>query len=265
MRTAPGTHGPARRVGALVSALVAVVAACSLPTDERAVPYDVDDLRPGLSETTTTSTTSTTSTTTVVPISTEPGASTTVPETSTTSPIPTEPVTVYYTLGSTDDLQPVAFQRASPVSEPVVRQLLQAPTGIAEFGLFSSVRAGLIDDVVIDGNLATVILDSTILERMPPSQQRRAIAQIVLTYTSFRTPDQGNVGAVKFEADGESVEVFVPALNGTSQPGDELEFTDFSELISTATITATPTTTTTTTTVPDTVPPTSTEVETTAG
>ncbi len=256
------------RVVSMIVALAALAAlgACSLPTDERAVPYDVDDLRPGLTETTTTSTTSTTTTTSVVPVSTEPGSpTTTLPASTTTSPIPTEPVTVYYTLGSTDDLQPVVFQRASPVSEPVVRQLLQAPTGVDEFGLFSSVRAGLIDDVAIEGNLATVILDAAILDGMPSSQQRRAIAQIVLTYTSFRTPDQGNIGAVKFEADGEPVEVFVPALGGTSQPGDELEFTDFAELISTTTLTASPTTTTSTTVPDTTAPPTSVEVETTAG
>lgn len=252
------------RIGALVIALAGLTAACNLPTDERAVPYDVDDLRPGLTETTTTSTTTTT--TVAVPVSTEPGATTTTAETTTTLPIPTEPVTVFYTLGSSDDLQPVVFQRAAPVSEPVVRQLLQSPTSVTEFNLFTSVQAGLIDDVTIERTVATVALDPDILNRMSPSQQRRAVAQIVLTYTSFRTPDQGNIGAVQFEVDGEGFDVFVPSLDGTSQPGDVLIFTDFAELISTGTLTGTTSTTPTSAPPPpEPVPSSSVDVETTAG
>ena len=69
---------------------------------------------------------------------------------------------------------------------------------------------------------------------MPETQQRRAIAQMVLTFTSFRTTDQGNIGYVTFESDGEPYEVYVPVDDDMSEPGGQLAFADFAELIATA-------------------------------
>jgi len=72
---------------------------------------------------------------------------------------------------------------------------------------------------------------------------------MVLTFTSFTTRDAGNIGAVRFEVDGEPYEVFVPAFNGTSEPDQLLAFTDFAELIATGS-SATGSSTTSTTTTP---------------
>jgi len=90
------------------------------------------------------------------------------------------------------------------------------------------------------------VLNSTILDRMSTAEERRAIAQMVLTFTSFTTRDAGNVGAVRFEVDGEPYEVFVPELDGTSERDQALVFSNFSELIATGSTTATTSTTTTT-------------------
>lgn len=233
--------GPTRRrlvgVAALATVLVAVPA-CSLPVDERVTPLDQSDFPDDLTEPTTT--------TTLPPTTTAPDDTAVSTETpGTTVPVvPTEAVTVYFTRGVTDVMQPVEFAR--PLGTPVLElvPLLEQPTGIGDVGLRTSVRSGLIDDIVVDRGTATVLLDPAVLDRMSESNRQQAIAQIVLTVTSFRTVDAGAIGRVRFEVDGEGFPVFVPAFGGSSEPGEELAFTDFQSLIAT---TPTPTTTTTTT------------------
>ena len=77
----------------------------------------------------------------------------------------------------------------------------------------------------------------------------------MLTLTSFRTSDQGAIGTVRFETDGEGFAVFVPSFGGQSDPGEPLAFTDFASLIA-----GTSASSTTTTTLPPTAsdPPTTT-------
>ncbi len=244
----------ARRTAALV-ALVAVVsvvvAACGLPTDERVTPYNVDDIPDQLTEqTTTTTSTTTTTTTTTMPPPTVPGETAPPPPPSTTTTLPAqvEPITVYYTIGSSDDLSPLEVNRRQNPSTQEVVAALESTTGLSALGLRTSVRPGLIVDVVPERGVATIILDPTVLDRMSEAQQRRAIAQMVLTFTSFRTPDQGNIAFVTFESDGEPYVVFVPAVDDMSGPDDLLAFDDFADLIVSSSA-ATETTTTTTTTV----------------
>ena len=248
-RSAPS---PVRRSAAALVLFAIWMTACSLPTDDRVVPYNVDDLPPLPSETTTTTSTTTTSTTTTIAADTSvPGESTTT-TTTTTLAIETEPVTIYYTLGSTDEMQPLVIQQASEIGPPAIVRLLESPVGLAPLNLRSSVRSGLIDDVAVERGVATIVLDPFVLARMSEAERARAVAQMVLTFTSFSTTDQGNIGFVRFESDGEHYEVFVPAFGGSSEPGEELAFEDFSSLIAT---TATPSTTTTTPT-PTSPPPT---------
>lgn len=225
-------------VGAL--AIVATVAACSLPVDERVTPIDRGQFGEQLTQDTTT-------TTSVLPTSTTP---TTIsddaaePTTTTVAPIPTEPVKVYYSRGATDVMQEVTFELAldTPIDEVVV--LLETRTGLADAGLRTAVRPGLIAErPVVDRAVATVVLDGDVVDRMPNDELERAIAQIVLTLTSFRTPDASNIGAVRFEVDGAGFPVFVPAFGGSSDPGEAVVFIDFASLIAT-----TPSATTTTTT-----------------
>ncbi len=83
--------------------------------------------------------------------------------------------------------------------------------------------------------LATVSLDAEIVDELSETNLRRAIAQLVLTLTSFSTDDHGAIGRVRFDVDGEGFEVFVPAFGGSSDPGEELAFEDFADLIASTT------------------------------
>jgi hypothetical protein len=261
---------PLRRIALAIATVVAVsviTAACGLPTDDRVTPYNVNDIPDQLTEpTTTTTSTTTTTTTTTLPPPTLPGeTTTTAASTTTTLPIVLEPITVYYTIGSSDDLRPLDVNRGEDPTAQEVIAALESSTGLTQIGLRTSVRPGLIANVRLDRGVATVVLDPAVLGRMPEAQQRRAIAQMVLTFTSFKTTDQGNIGYVTFESDGEPYEVFVPVDDDMSEPGGLLAFADFAELIASS---STPTATTppvetepapTTTTAPETTAPVSTD------
>jgi hypothetical protein len=259
---------PLRRIVLAIGTALAIsltAAACGLPTDDRVTNYNVNDIPDQLTEpTTTTTSTTTTTTTTTLPQPTLPGETTTT-TTTTTLPIVVEPITVYYTIGSSDDLQPLDIIRGPNPAPQVVVDALENTTGLSQLGYRTSVRPGLIADVIPERGVATIVLDPAVLARMPETQQRRAIAQMVLTFTSFRTTDQGNIGYVTFESDGEPYEVYVPVDDDMSEPGGQLAFADFAELIATAsapTVTALPPVETdpaTTTTTPATTAPPSTE------
>jgi hypothetical protein len=234
-----------RRVVLLTAAVLGLVGACSLPVDERVTPLDQRAIPDDLTEPTTTTTTTTSTT---VPPTTAPQDTgvDSVDTTTTTQPtIPTETVTVYYTRGPSDVMQPVGVPRPvlTPVEELV--SLLERPTGIGE--LRTSLLPGLIDDISpVERATVTVVLDPDILDRMSEPNRQRAIAQIVLTLTSFVTADAGAIGLVRFEVDGEGFSVFVPGFGGSSEPGEPLAFDDFSSLIVTSPSPTTATTTTTT-------------------
>ncbi len=253
-------RGATRRAAlvAAVTVLPLAAVACSLPEDERVTPIDPDEIPPELAEPTTTTTTLPATTTTAPP----PTASTLAGDTtvaSTDPPVTTEPVKVFYTLGSSSSLTSVEREIPSPVQLAFVVELLESPVALEALpNLRTSVRRGLIqvDDIVIDRGTARVPLNPLVLDPMTDTEVQRAVAQIVLTFTSFQTEDQGNIGSVVFEVDGEGYPVFVPAGGGVSEGGEPLSFPDFSELI-VSTPTPTPTPTEPTTTVPATEPPTS--------
>jgi hypothetical protein len=86
---------------------------------------------------------------------------------------------------------------------------------------------------------------------MNEAKKRLAIAQMVLTFTSFTVPGEGNIGSVVLQVDGTPIPVFIP--DGTTvDPGTQVVFQDFASMLGTSD--------TTTTTVPPetTVPPTQT-------
>ena len=91
----------------------------------------------------------------------------TEPTTTTIGPPDTSLVTIYYAIGLTEQMQ--AFRRAlslQAVPIQLVIDLLESPTGIAEFNLRTSVRSDMIVDVTIDSPTATVELDPDVLDRM---------------------------------------------------------------------------------------------------
>jgi len=230
----------------LPTALIALAGACALPTDERAAPYDRSNLPPAIANTTTTSTTTTTvvpTTTLVAPDATAP----TVPISTTTTPIiATAPVDLYYIVGFSDEMS--RLKRPLPEDAAIAQVIdqLESPLpDVAEFSLRTSIRRGMVDgDVVVVRGTASITLDADIVDGMSEASLRRAIAQLVLTLTSFSTDDNGAIGKVRFEIDGEGFAVFVPAFGGSSEPGEELAFEDFSALI--ANTSTSPSTTTST-------------------
>ena len=235
----------------VVVAVGVVVSACGLPVDERVQPFD--DVPFDLTAT------STTTTTTIAPP--EPVATTsTVPEPTaetTTTVVRTEATNVFFVLRGSGELQQVTVALPAPVSRQLlISQLESVPDGTTDT-LRTSVSTGLVRDFTVDRGVATVDLSPLALDRLSSLQQRRAIAQLVLTLSLFTTPD-GGIGQVVLTADGEPLSVYVPARGASSEPGEPLAYSDFAGLIS-----GTPSTTSTTSTTVPTSPPSSTTIPTT--
>lgn len=233
---------------ALAIATAAVLSACSIPVDDEPNRIDPEQLPPELTQTTTTTTTTTVAPTT--PPSTDPDDTEPTTTTTTTQPnVPAIPVGLYYTISNSDDL--LSFQRLLPGPVVTLQQIvveLESPVPeLSSFNLQSSVSPGLIADLSFERSVLTVSLDRATFEGTADERKQRAIAQIVLTFTSFVTPDAGAVGSVRFVIDGEGIPVFVPATGANSEPGAELKFADFQPWIAS---TSTSVTTTTTTTAP---------------
>ena len=234
----------------VVIAIGVAVSACGLPVDERVQPFD--DVPFDLTAT------STTTTTTIAPP--EPVATTTVPEPAaetTTTVVRTEATNVFFVLRGSGELQQVTVALPAPVSRQLlISQLESVPDGTADT-LRTSVSSGLVRDFTVDRGVATVDLSPLALDRLSSLQQRRAIAQLVLTLSLFTTPD-GGIGQVVLTADGELLSVYVPARGSSSEPGEPLAYSDFAGLISgtpSTTSTTTPTSSPSSTTVPTTTAP----------
>jgi hypothetical protein len=239
-----------RRVAALL-ALPLVLFGCNLPADEGVTPIAPDDLPLALANTTTTSTTTTT-TTTVPPVTSEPVETDPTTSTSSTLAVATAPVDLYYVRRAADGMQPIIRQLAAPLSlDSVISQLQEPPPELVEgFNVRTALSDGLIGPHVLDRAVLTVSLNSAIFDAMSEDGQREAIAQMVLTFTSFAVPGAGNIGSVILQVDGVPIPVFKPADGTTSEPGAPVYFDDFSTLI--VGTSNTPSTT------PPTVPPTQT-------
>jgi hypothetical protein len=219
-----------RRVAALL-ALPLVLIGCNLPADEGVTPIDPDDLPLALANTTTTSTTTTT-TTTVPPVTSEPVETDPTTTTSSTLAVATAPVDLYYVGRTVDGMQLIIRQLPAPVSlDSVISQLQQPPPELDVFGVDTALREGLITGHVLERSVLTISLNSAVFDAMSEDDQREAIAQMVLTFTSFAVPGAGNIGSVIVQVDGVPIPVFKPADGTTGEPGAAVYFDDFSTLI----------------------------------
>jgi hypothetical protein len=209
-----------------------VLFGCNLPADEGVTPIDPDDLPLALANTTTTSTTTTT-TTTVPPPTSEPVETDPTTSTSSTIAVATAPVDLYYVARAADGMQLIIRQLAAPLSlDSVISQLQQPPPELIEgFNVRTALSDGLITGRVLERSVLTVSLNSAIFEAMSEDEQREAIAQMVLSFTSFAVPGAGNIGSVILQVDGVPIPVFKPADGTTSEPGAPVYFDDFSTLI----------------------------------
>jgi hypothetical protein len=224
-----------RRVAMLLFVPLLVVA-CSIPVDDSVNRIDNDRLG-NLANTTTTSTTTTTTTT--MPATTlEPPDSTAVTVPTTAAPTTAAPqgtqVILYYTISNTESLTRVLAPLPG-VDGPSFEQMyneLQNPVvvNLGQQGLQTAVRSGLVIDVVQDGPNATVTLAQEVFETLNDNQKLRAIAQVVLTFTSFATLDDGSIAFVQFMfADGELVPIVLPDTGSLTT--DPVTFTDFRSMI----------------------------------
>jgi spore germination protein GerM len=227
------------RLLVFVAAAAFITSACGVGGNGDLQQIGSDDLA-GLDQTTTSTTTTTT---TVVPAATTPeGSTTTTTMMATTSTVATEPVDLYFVAGGA--LESVSQELTRGVSLYRVLTALESgpPPPDVGIGLTSDVPVGLIRNVPesVTG-VATVDLVAELFEDIPGGvEQRRAIAQIVLTLTK-----RPSVGQVRFTLDGEPLAV--PKLgNVLSDPGEPVARIDYLSLLDQSEVSATtdlPTTT----------------------
>ena len=220
-----------------VLALLATVlgfSACGLQTDSEAVLFD--DVPYGLAETST-------STTSVLVVNTGPNIPTT------TVAIDQREVEVVFVRRLSRELESINIDLPTPVSSRDIIEQLTQPPADAEPELQTEVSERLVLNVQVDRGLATVNLSRTAINQLGSAQQRRAIAQIVLTLTLF-TSEAGGIGQVEFLVGGQPTSVYVPLLGANNEPGEPVAWADFAQLL--VGVDAPPTTTTTTTEPPST-------------
>jgi spore germination protein GerM len=225
----------------LTALLALALVGCGIGGDDHLRQISRDDLQ-GLDETTTTSTSTTT--TTVAPTSPVGSA---IGATSTT--IATESVQLYFL--DDNQLQPVTIDVAASASlSRVLAALLSGPpAGDLGIGLRSVLPVAtetvpsLVNAVVpSSAGYATVDLNNVGFQLIDPTDQRAAIAQIVLTLTT-----RPGIGQVRFTLDGNPMRV--PRREGLqSEPGELVSAQDYASLLI-------PVATTTTTAPPPVAPP----------
>jgi len=217
-----------------ILAVILSFSACGLQTDSEAVLFD--DVPYGLAQTST-------STTSVPDANSEPNIPTT------TIAVNQRAVEVVFVRRLSRELESISIDLPTPVSNrDVIDQLTQPPRD-AEPELQTEVSERLVLNVQVDRGLATVNLSRTAINQLGSAQQRRAIAQIVLTLTLF-TSEEGGIGQVEFLVGGQPISVYVPLLNANNEPGEPVAWADFAQLL--VGVDAPPTTTTTTTEPPST-------------
>lgn len=190
--------------------------ACGVPTSSPSRPIDPDAIPEQFTATTAPPTTlpPSTSTSLVPP-----------PSTTTTTSLPVEQVEVFLVSGNR--VVPIPRLLLSPASAPqVVAALVEGVPDIDEAaGLRSALPIGLTIDVTVERGVATVDLDPAFLLIVSGSEQRLAIAQIVLTLTR-----QAGIGQVSFTSDSQPINV--PRGGGDlTAPGELVACDDYDNLL----------------------------------
>ncbi len=193
-----------------------MVAACGLQTDSEATLFD--DIPYGLAET------STSTTTTTIAADPAPGTTTT------TIAADQQTVDVVYVRRFSRELESTQVDLPFPVSGRDLLDQLSSPPADAQPELETEVSRSLVLSFGVDRGLATVNLSRSAINQLGSAQQRRAIAQIVLTLTLF-TSDEGGIGQVIFLVGGQPISVYVPLLGANSEPGQPVAWTDYSQLL----------------------------------
>ena len=210
------SHSPHLWLFATVGAISLIVTACGLQIDSEATLFD--DVPYGLAET------STSTTTTTIAMDPAPGTTTTTVATD------QQTVDVVYVRRFSRELESTQVDLPFPVSGRDLLDQLSSPPADAQPELETEVSRGLVLSFGVDRGLATVNLSRSAINQLGSAQQRRAIAQIVLTLTLF-TSDEGGIGQVIFLVGGQPISVYVPLLGSNSEPGQPVAWTDYSQLL----------------------------------
>ena len=213
------------RLAALTAAVTTIGAGCGVGGGSDLQQIRSEDLA-GLDQTTT-STTTTTTTTLPTATATAPAPAGTTTAVTTSSTIATEPVELYFVAGSVlESVTQELFRGISPAGVLTALESGPPPPDVG-IGLTSVLPIGLTRDVLESGTgVATVDLDGDLFEQIEGGdEQRRAVAQIVLTLT--RRP---GIGQVRFTLDGEPLSV-PKRGNVLSEPGEPVSRLDYESLL----------------------------------
>ncbi|MDA2955267.1 MAG: GerMN domain-containing protein, partial [Actinomycetota bacterium] len=170
---------------------------------------------------TTTSSSTTTTTTTLAPDLPMPGAG--------TDEIPPEIIneTVELYFITANRVLATKIQIASPATTSQVLAALIAgpPIGDAGLGLRSALSTALTATIDVSKGIANIDADAVLLDGLSPIDQRLAIAQLVLTFTS-----RPGVGQVVLSLEGS--QIAIPRGRGDlAKPGTPVSFEDYSSLL----------------------------------
>ena len=207
-----------RRLTALITLPLLVVAGCSIPGDGRVTTIAPSEIPYDLSATTTLAPTTTTSSTTTTTL---PFATTT----STSSTIPAEAVTLFFIAGT--QVVPITQLLLGPATPPQVLSALAqgVPLGETSAGLRSALPSDFAGTVTVSRGIATVDLPPTFITDLPGTEQRLAVAQIVLSLTR-----RAGIGQISFTSDERPQSV--PRGRGDlTEPGGNVACDDYANLL----------------------------------
>jgi len=204
--------------GAIASVALILLSSCGVPNTNEFTKIADANIPFELNATTTSSSTTTT---TLAPDLPMPGAG--------TDEIPPEIIneTVELYFITANRVLATKIQIASPATTSQVLAALIAgpPIGDAGLGLRSALSTALTATIDVSKGIANIDADAVLLDGLSPIDQRLAIAQLVLTFTS-----RPGVGQVVLSIEGS--QIAIPRGRGDlAKPGTPVSFEDYSSLL----------------------------------
>ncbi len=141
------------------------------------------------------------------------------------SEIVNEPVDLYFI--TNNQLVATKIQIVSPANTTQVLSALVSgpPSGDAGLGLRSAIATSLQAEISVSKGLVLIDANNFLLTGLSPIDQRLAIAQLVLTFTS-----RPGIGQAIFSVNG--VSIAIPRGRGDlSKPGEPVSFDDYVSLL----------------------------------
>ncbi len=204
--------------GAIASVALILLSSCGVPNTNEFTKIADANIPFELNATTTSSSTTTTTLAPDLPMPGE-GTGNIPPE------IINETVELYFI--TANRVLATKIQIASPATTSQVLAALIAgpPIGDAGLGLRSALSTTLTATIDVSKGIANIDADAVLLDGLSPIDQRLAIAQLVLTFTS-----RPGVGQVVLSIEGS--QIAIPRGRGDlAKPGTPVSFEDYSSLL----------------------------------